>query len=610
MCIHLVIDGEEIDKSASYKDYGRLDFSRVWQNTLDKEMGNCKVFDISHIRSQERNSLPEEKDNPDSKLDYAGIFKKAAAVIFTSSVKNPPDDLISEACRFIKDGNLIVIEMPSPRWNGLMEREVVPRDVETSNISLDSGINRISPRILPLSTSDHLTHMPLTTRIMDIDSVPDDMEVLFRIAKKPAFVQYELDAGWIIFLFFDFGMQMTSICQGTPSKRDYSVKKHLSHIPLIKESEDLAIHENMLKKLHPYADILAKFFFAALEDLISFPRLWYYPYKHDGVFMMTHDDEKRGQSISMYMVEEEFSRKFTSTFFVICSPGVEKRWENADKDVIDKGFDIQWHWNRFPDNLQIYSPEEQIENFNKIPGVNLTSCRIHFLNWGNHYTKPFRVMEKQGVSFDSTYGPNKGRGYLFGTGMPFHPIDTDGSLFSLYEVPFQTQEDWAGVDIKYFEKLFKNSLDLYHSIIISIFHPHKVAKGKGRDLWLGSFELAKKYNHWITTFSEFGDFYKKRCKVEMKRSEDGERRTDAGGRICRRDVPVPINEERKSEIKPGDPPFRIITDAGRKYMLIPASKFRSFDIPFLKNLNFSNIPEEMEDVIAVRIPFKFSPQMG
>jgi len=625
-----VIDGEEIEKSSSYNNYGKLDFSWVWQNTLEKEMGKCRVFDISHIKSSIEGSREEIIADPDAKPAYSEIFRKANAVIITSSVKNPTEELISEAYKFISAGNVIILDMPSYRWNRLMEREIVPGDVEIKNISGDSGIDGISPRILPLTVSEHLEYMPLNTRIKEIDTVPDDLEVLFRIDGRPAFIQFGLSKGWVLFLFFDFAMQMTSIRQGIPSKSDYTVKKRLSHIPFIKESEDMAINGNMLKKLHPYADILEKFLFSAIEDLVSFPRLWYYPYKYDGVFMMTHDDEKRGKSKSMYMADEELSRGYRSTFFIICSPGVETRWKNAKKDIIKKGFDVQWHWNRFPDNFRIHKPEEQVENFKKLPGVNLTSCRIHFLNWGNHYTKPFRVMENLGISLDTTYGPNRGRGYLFGTGMPFHPIETDGNLFSLYEIPFQTQEDWAGVDIDYFRKLFKNSREIYHSVIIPIFHPHKVARGKGRDLWLGSFELAKEHKHWITTFSEFGDFYKKRCSIEMKTTDNGGRKPEVGGEDNEKNRIFETaqqfiwkNEENEKQITSSsdnnfstnsgrmpsdidnDLHYRIITDAGRRYILIPVGKLRNFNISFLRNLYFKNIPEEMEDIIALRISGKY-----
>ena len=502
MLINLVIDKNYIQQRCSANDFLTADFSNTWINTLEKETGKSTVFDIS--------------------ADPAVIFPSSPIIVVSSSVRDPSDEFMEKAKKFVSSGGILIVEMPSDKWNHVLERDLMPEGAEISPVNAESGLKRLSPRILPFPFIDYLEKMPLFTRILNIEHVPDDMEVLFNIGKTPGLVQLQHEKGWVLILMMDFAMQLTAMRQGIPTLPEYGVKERFGKVPLVIETEDLALNGNMLDNPIPYADIFEKFLMAAIEDLIFFPRLWYFPGDYDGVFMMSHDDEKRGKKKSLYMVEEEGKRGFTSTFFVTCPPGADYRWEKAEEDILNKGFDIQWHWNRFPDNIKIYSPEEQIENFRKITGTKLTSCRIHFLNWGNHYTEPFRVMDKLGIILDSSYGPNKAKSFVFGTGMPFHPMDTDGSLFTISEIPFQTQENWEGVNQEYFEKLLQNSSQLWHSVIIPLFHPHKTAMKEGRAMWLNSFHQAKDNNHWITTFSEFGDFWKKRCEVELGQYQTGE----------------------------------------------------------------------------------------
>jgi len=498
--IRLVIDKNFIKRRSEENDFFRANFSMAWLNTLEKEMGKCSVFSPA--------------------ADPKEIFSSASIVIISSSVRTPQEEFLEEAGNFVSNGGLLVVEMPSSHWNSIVGRKIFPDKEELSYTRLESGMNRISPRVMYYPFQEYLGQTPILTRILEVQDIPDDMEVLMYINQHPGIIQAGVDKGWILFLMFDFQMQLTALRQGIPSDPGYKVGKRFGRIPFIIESEDLLLDGKMIDTPYPYADILEKFLFLALEDLVFLPKLWYFPFEFDGVFLMSHDDEKRGKKKASYMLKDELLRGYTSTFFVTCPPGAEERWPNADRDIIGKGFDIQWHWNRFPDNMRVFSPEEQIDNFNNISGVNLTSCRIHFLNWGDHYTEPFRVMEKMGVFLDSSYGPNKGKGYPFGTGMPFHPLDTNGKLFSLFEIPFNTQENWGGVNIDYMKELLNNSAENYHSVIIPLFHPHKIAYNTGRDLWLGSFDLAKKYNHWITTFSLFGDFYKSRCSVEINRTSE------------------------------------------------------------------------------------------
>ncbi len=603
MLINLVIDKNYIQQRCSENDFLNADFSNAWLNTLEKETGKSTVFDIS--------------------ADPAVIFSSSPILVVSSSVRDPSDEFMEKAKKFVASGGILIVEMPSDKWNHVLERDFMPEGVETSAVNTESGLTRLSPRISPFPFIEYLEKMPLFTRILNIKQVPDDMEVLFNIGKTPGLVQLQHEKGWVLIFLMDFAMQLTAMRQGIPTVPEYGVKERFGKVPLIIETEDLALNGNMLDNPIPYADIFEKFLMAAIEDLVFFPRLWYFPGDYDGVFMMSHDDEKRGKKKSIYMVDEEDKRGFKSTFFVTCPPGADSRWEKAEEDILRKGFDIQWHWNRFPDNIKIYSPEEQVGNFNGIDGTKLTSCRIHFLNWGNHYTEPFRVMDKLGILLDSSYGPNKAKGFVFGTGMPFHPMDTDGSLFSLSEIPFQTQEDWAGVNQEYFGELLQNSSKLWHSVIIPLFHPHKTAMNEGRAMWLNSFHQAKENNHWITTFSEFGHFWKKRCEVELGQYQSSESilqnpPSSSGSRV----IPAPGGNAGNLPVLPtvlwaAQPVaqtsclwMKNLNTPGKNTLFIPMEKLLSkAGIHYIPGVHpegyyIDNIPSDIADNIAIRIPLE------
>lgn len=564
MGFHILIDEKQIENRWQAESFDDGDFSKNWFCTVEKEIGIYKIFSL--------------QDDPDF------FFDTRFPVIATASVNNPPDNFINGAKRFLQKGGTIIIEMPSSIWSEILEEdgnaEVFNKELSNAVIAKVEGINLldgIDEEILPPPFSSFLKETPINTRLMRIP-LNCQSEVLLTIDGAPGIIRKKSGSGFIVFLLFDMGMLLVSLKQGVPSGKTTALKKKSGRIPFVVETQDLTAHKSLLQSPHPYADILEKYFFAILECASSFPRLWYFPFQYDGVFLMTHDDEKRGYKKSKYMIEEEISRGYCSTFFVICDSKVKERWQEA-KNYVESGMlDIQWHWNRFPDNIKVFSPQEQISYYESIPNVRLHACRLHFLNWGRNYTRPFQIMESLGVKLDTSYGPNQGKGYLFGTGLPYHPIAVDGSSFSLWELPFHTQEDWSGVDLAFIEKLLQQSRESYHSVVVPLFHPHKTALGKGRELWLGSFAAAEKQNHWITTFTKFGVFYENRCKIEININSNGKvfSSIDNKSNFFSEEPALRFFEEIPRNIPlSSEASVRGVKDVGREYKLIKLSDIDS-----------------------------------
>ncbi|MCE1246145.1 MAG: hypothetical protein LWY06_05835 [Firmicutes bacterium] len=495
MCIHLVVDKQKIIESARHKDFYRLNFSSVWKNSLEKEFGAFSVIS------------PESLENVESEY-----FGNGELIFVSSSCRDISSSAISRFLSFAESGGIVVVETPSALWNIGFSDVIISTQIR--NINQEKGL--YASASVCGDWNEYLPAVPVVSRLCLPEKNSDPENILLTFRNQPAIIKKSWGKGAVIFLMFDFCMALTALKQGIPSQGSFRVKKKHGRLPFITETEDLAINEDMLTADAPYADILEKFVFAVIEEVKPIPRIWYFPFGYDGAFLMSHDDEKRGKKKSGYMIEAESELGCISTFFATCPPGAGKRWQNAKQDITGKGFEIGWHWNRFPDNFRVIPPEEQINHFMEITGNPPESCRLHFLNWGSDYTYPFRIMEKLGLKQDSSYGPNRGRGYVFGTGMPFHPITEEGGLFNILEIPFQTQENWGGADGDYSLNLLRNSGEKFHCVITALFHPHKIAAGTGRELWLGFFRNAGLYNHWITTFDKLGDFYRRRQKLRFR----------------------------------------------------------------------------------------------
>jgi hypothetical protein len=76
------------------------------------------------------------------------------------------------------------------------------------------------------------------------------------------------------------------------------------------------------------------------------------------------------------------------------------------------------------------------------------------------------------IQLDSSYGPDYNcRGYMFGTGYPFRPLDVNGLPFDLHELPYNHSEMESGVDGEYLRGLAERSASGDHTAIVSLFHP-------------------------------------------------------------------------------------------------------------------------------------------
>jgi len=404
---------------------------------------------------------------------------------------------------WIRDGGVMIVDRPVSGMDltGLSTGEVrIPENVTWAWAPAASGYGI-------------LTGMPLRTECVNAENVSDDVSVFMEMDGRPVVLGREYGEGAVISFLFDLGRQLVALQQGVPD-RGFKVRDRRGAESVI-DSTDLLLDDSLIENDVPFADVLERWVVALVESFRPMPRVWYFPELYDGIASMTHDEDWFGDE-SCFICCFENESNYSSTMFVIPQGPVTA--DGLDS-MHEMGSDIQIHWNRETSRWMLFflkgdgSLESQIETLEDKHGGEVEICRIERLRWGGHYTEPFRIMEAQGIVLDSTLGSagHTGRGYSFGTGLPFRPLDTNGAPFRLLEVPFQIQARYSGADSSYLELLLNQSRDVYHEAITILYHPVDLVEGQpSRADWMEFHRIADKYNHVKMTLSELHEWWELR----------------------------------------------------------------------------------------------------
>lgn len=547
----LVVSLKSIENS-SKKNFYENDWSFAWVNTLEQEMGIYALCDVSE--------LPENMNS-------------RRLIILSRSVGALSEKNYYLIEDFVRKGGILILEQPTSEYSELC-------GFKTSGANKAGAITWIDDSVLEEPHNTYLRGMPLNTGILNVLEINPDVRTIMRIDDKPAICTRKFEVGHIISLLFNYTLQLVSIQQGVPHSTDYKLRKRFGDI----RSTDLILHRKMLDNFIPFADILEKTLFHIIEEFLPLPRLWYCPFEYDGIVLMSHDEEYYGDKI-LFVAEHESKINATSSFFVIPDSSISAK---AAKKI-SKTCDLELHWNRGLGKKAVkLGPikiagrqlplEHQINLFkNKIGEV--SACRIHAFKWDEDYTSTFQILHANNVLLDSSYGSSggAGRGYLFGTGYPFYPIDKNGLPIPLYEVPVLIQDYYGGATAKDVAELVYASKDAYHETLVLLYHPHRIAASSElRKDWETFFDL--RANHWVTNFKELLKWLQARRATNFKSSWNGEKlsiRVYSGSE----NVAVLIPNRKKAPAKLGQEVGKVrnIKQLNRDYILVPLPK-RTVDI--------------------------------
>ncbi|MBF0216687.1 MAG: hypothetical protein HQL30_06820 [Candidatus Omnitrophica bacterium] len=502
----VVVDPEKIAADAALNDFSGNDWSYAWCNTLMQETGwfaVCRAKEVSRC-----------------------IPKRRAIIVTKSAAGTMPGGTEQELSDFVSSGGVLVLEDPDNSWRGLTGLTLGDGKVSPTRVSYVDGDIAAKPY------DEIIMGLPLNTDMRTVSCVEGDTRVVMKMDDIPAVCLREYGKGGVVTVNFNYGLELVSLQQGIPSTSDYAVKGKIG------QPQDMISFEKMIDNSVPYADILERIIAGAVNKLSPIPSWWYFPAEYKGVNLVTHDCEMMGDDlIDTALTEDRMGVK--STFFIIWNSPVGL--ETLSR-IGRLGTDIELHWDRAylrrlgvnvlgfmkkaPGNIKQWfyrlgdrcravpaasevGLSEQKGSLRDKCGTDISLNRLHGLRWGRHYTEPFGIMERAGITADSSFGPNdNAKGYLFGTALPFHPIDVNGYPFEILELPFQTLEARRGADIGFIRKLFEESGDLYNQAIVTNYHPDRSFKGSDIERqWKETFEEAARNGHWTTTMKEYIGFF-------------------------------------------------------------------------------------------------------
>lgn len=475
--------------------FSTLDMGYGWYNTLTQEVGPVRVTQLA--------GLPNVlADNPQ------------LLVIAGSAARATPDAYVQQVASWVRAGGVLLLEQPGGQWRSLTGHTVGAQTRPTRQITAADG----SP--LRGALRDAFLDCPVPTTIAGIDVDESDAKrVLMEVDGHPALVHVPAGSGHIYLLTIDLARAITTLQQGRPEE-DFSVPGvEAEYVPdRFTQPYKLVASEKMLKTRVPYADLLERNIMEITAQHRPQARMWYFPGKFQGVYVMSHDEESFGDR-SLFITDWEAKHGHRTSNFII--PG--EMTTGAIRRMAAQGHDVQVHWNRGfwdvpvtrPVGLGPWKPialelnlADQIAHIERQLGTSsVTINRLHGLTLDRHWSSTFRKLAAARIAADSSYGPtgDKQFGYLFGTGRPFYPMDTNGLLLPVAQIPFVLQDD-ENLNPAAQRRLVKGSETGLHQVVMPIYHSNTMAnrpKVPVMETWRSIFRFAERHGHWVTTLQDF-----------------------------------------------------------------------------------------------------------
>ncbi len=511
-------------RDASAESFSQLDMSLGWYNTLAQELGTFR-----HTTA--------------TAFGPANLDGTRLLVLAASTCRAMGPEQIKAVGQWVESGGVLLIEQPDERWSAVL------------GLALGGGGLRPARRVtaadgLPArgSLRDALLETPLDTTMLPAQvagGVADERSgVLMEVDGKPALIHRRRGLGHAYVLTLDMARAVMTLQQGKPLE-DFSLPpvEQPSYVPPgMTQPHVLVHHEKLLAAEVPYADLLERNLLEVTASHLPLPRLWYYPGKLAGVYIMSHDEEAFGDK-ALYLTDWEYDNDHRSTSFIIPGPMTPK----ALKTMSAQGHDVQLHWNRgfggayvereaglgpwTPLRVELSLKEQRGALEGSLKGQPTAINRLHGLTLDQDWSSTFRKLAGAQIAADSSYGPTgpKQFGYLFGTGMPFYPMDHNGLLLPVQEIPFVLQDD-ENLQPALHRKLVTESEGGYHQVIMPIYHSNTMVNRPSVEAiqsWRSMFGFAARHNHWVTTLREYLLFEEaRRGSLLRSRFLTGERRLE------------------------------------------------------------------------------------
>ncbi|MDW8322141.1 MAG: hypothetical protein RMM08_12350 [Armatimonadota bacterium] len=278
--------------------------------------------------------------------------------------------------------------------------------------------------------------------------------------------------------------------------------------------------------LHPVADIWREMVVRAILYLaslcrVTIPILWLYPRNLPALAHLSHDTDGNDPALAERMLGVLREAAVHSTWCIIL-PGYP---QNLINRIRAEGHELAMHFDAMEEG-KVWSEDafrQQHRELTGLFGASPVTNKNHYLRWEGD-TEFFEWCQRQGVQLDQSKGPSKTgeAGFNFGTCHPYFPLDPQGRLIDVLELPTLTQDLNVFAPDALLTPLL-NAVVRHHGILHLLFHPAHIDKPGVADTVLRSIRRAQEAGMEWWTAQRINEWERARRRVRWleHRWQDG-----------------------------------------------------------------------------------------
>lgn len=511
-----------LGRSDAARSWDRLVCDQAWLNTIEQEVGEFQLIDADTFVA-------------------ADLQDAAWAVLPREAARQFSTEQISSIHGWVQQGGVLILEQPDGPWGELIgtrldgTRQRASRRITSFDAAISRGMARERILTMPL----HTTVVPYAPQRL---ARGRDYHVLMEIDGTPGIVGIPRGEGRVILLLFDFGRAAVAMQQGLPNP-DLSLPTPESvNTPSgLTVSSVGAINTDARESMVPWFDLLERNILYLADHHRPIARIWLFPSRYRGALLASHSEAGIGDLVR-FMAEWEHANDASSTSFVTANSvnpdtlasirrrqsDIQFQWVPSRAPVVPMK---SWGINRFRPIQRPMTLIEQQEELNDrlIPYPPTVASRSLDGVWPTDYFEAFQQLEAIGVQLDSSLGPtpaflapeSRDAGYIFGTGLPFRPIDARGVRFNLKEIPYQLTDGNPGYRSSRVRQLIIESSDAFHTAVNIDWRADTMSRHPSFDAlegWRNAFELAASQGLWIAKFEDYAQFLQYREQAAVRSS--------------------------------------------------------------------------------------------
>jgi hypothetical protein len=275
--------------------------------------------------------------------------------------------------------------------------------------------------------------------------------------------------------------------------------------------------------LQPIADLwrevlLRAIFHLASAQQVALPVLWLYPRNLPALAELSHDTDNNVVEGAEILLRDLAAEDVHSTWSVIM-PGYPPEVIGAIRGA---GHELGMHY----DSINCpWSEEEFDSQFHGLAalfgGHRPISNKNHYLRWEGDCDFWCWCI-RHGIQIDQTKGPSKAGagGFTFGTCQPYFPVDPEGKVLNVLELPTLSQDLILTAPLAFLPPVLR-AAERTHGIMHLLFHPQHMMKAGQSEALRYAIRCAKERGLEFWTATQINTWERARRKARWQATEQG-----------------------------------------------------------------------------------------